>query len=690
MDKMSALLPRVPWVAALALAVSLPLGAQIVGQQQNTGAAATPAAGSCAASAAQLKSSTEFVLGKWDELQAEAHGGQNYAEGALQHFRAAVAANPGSAYLASQLADLLSRLGRTPQALDLAKKTVQQHPESIIAHKTLGEIYLRELSQAPQPITDASSGGAMSAAIADYQALIRLDPHDAAYIVVLGKLYGAEGNAAAAEQQFRAALAIAPTNMDAVASLVQSLASQNRLDEAQKEIDALPLVARGAQVYITLGDAYANRHRYAAAAKAYQQAVAADPQDADLQKALASSLMEAGDYPAALKAYQQLRRQAPEDGRAALRLGQLQMQMGQLDAARTTLDAATRLLPSDDLEVAYAKALLDQSQHHDQAAVAELQALVKRKTQPATQSIFLAQLARLEVRLGQNASALAHAQQLASLGPAYRDQALHLEIEIYAGQRDFVHALTVTDSALKLQPDSRSLQLTQANLLAATGQTAAARAAVGKLMRGGSQDWDLYLALGGIEMQARQWPQALRDSRQADKLAASPAGRARAERQIGLIQAKQTHYAAAEHSYRQSLALEPENADTLNALAYLLAQQGVRLPEALSYVQQALAQDAHNGAYLDSLGWIYYKMNRLPEAITNLEQAVHFDRHDPAILDHLAQAYEGDGKLQQAASSWTQALADLDGNPDAANATQRQAIQKKLDAVKVRLAREQR
>ncbi|TAN20840.1 MAG: tetratricopeptide repeat protein [Acidobacteria bacterium] len=689
---MSVFLPRVPWVAALALAVSLPLGAQIVGQQQNTAAAptATSAAASDAASAARLKSSTEFVLGKWDELQAEAHGGQNYAEGALLHFRAAIAANPSSAYLASQLADLLSRLGRAPQALELAKKTVQQHPQSIIAHKTLGEIYLRELGRAPQPITDASSGGAMSAAIANYQDLLRLDPHDATYIVVLGKLYGAEGNAAAAEQQFRAALAIAPTNMDAVASLVQSLASQNRLDEAQKEIDALPLVARGAQVYITLGDAYANRHRYADAAKAYQQAVAADPQDADLQKALASALMEAGEYPAALKAYTQLRQEAPEDGRAALRLGQLQMQMGQLDAARVSLDAAAKLLPSSDLEVAYAKALLDQSQHHDQAAVAGLQALIKRKTQPATQSIFLAQLARLEMQLGQNAPALAHAQQLAGLGSAYRDQALRLEIEIYAGQREFTPALTATESALKLQPDSRSLQLTRANLLAATGQTAAAQAAVRKLMHGGSQDWDLYLALGGIEMQARQWPQALRDSQQAGKLAASPAGRARAERQIGLIQAKQTHYAAAEHSYRQSLSLEPENADTLNALAYVLAQQGVRLPEALRYVQQALAQDAHNGAYLDSLGWIYYKMKRLPDAITNLEQAVHFDRHDPAILDHLAQAYEGDGKLQQAASSWTQALADLDGDPDAANATQRKDIQKKLDAVKVRLAQEQR
>ncbi|MGH9484132.1 MAG: tetratricopeptide repeat protein, partial [Terriglobales bacterium] len=635
-----------------------------------------------------LKSSTEFVLGKWDELQAEAHGGRNYIDGALQHFRAAMAANPDSAYIAAQMADLLSRLGQTAPAVDLAKKTVQAHPESIVAHKTLGEIYLRELSHAPQPISDANSGGAISAAIGNYKDLIRLDPHNADDMVVLGKLYGAEGNAVAAEQQFRAALAVDPVNMDAVTSLVQSLASQGRLDEAQKEIDALPLVARGAEVYATLGDAYTNVHRYGDAAKAYQQALDADPQAVDLEKSLGSAQMSAGDYAAALKTYQQVYRASPDDGRVALRLGQLQMQMGQFDQARASLNAAAKLLPSNDVEVAYANALLDQSQDHDQAALKELRALAERKTKPATQSIFLAQLTRLEMRMGQNGPALAHAQQLAALGPSYRDQGLRLQIELYAAQHDFGNALATAQTALKAQPDSRSLQLTYANLLAATGKTEAAKAAIHQLMHGGSQDAALYLELGQVEMQARQWMQALSDTRQADKLQATPAGHAHAVRQLGLIEAKQADYAAAERSYRQALSLEPNDADTLNALGYLLAQRGVHLNEALGYVQQALAQDAHNGAYLDSLGWIYYKMKRMPEAVTKLEQAVHYDRHDPAVLDHLAQAYESDGKLQKAASSWSQALDDLKINPDAANASQRQDIEKKLDAVKVRLAQE--
>jgi tetratricopeptide (TPR) repeat protein len=206
------------------------------------------------------------------------------------------------------------------------------------------------------------------------------------------------------------------------------------------------------------------------------------------------------------------------------------------------------------------------------------------------------------------------------------------------------------------------------------------------LRQGSAADWDLYLALGQIDLAAQQYRQALADTRRADQLAADAGEHARALTQMGLIAARQKDFAGAEQQYHKALALAPHDAAALNALGYLLAEQGVRLPEALGYVQQALAQDAENGAYLDSLGWIYFKMNRLPDAVSSLERAVRLDRHDPDILDHLAQAYEGDGKLQQAVSSWTQALEDLKLAPEGGQRTLE--IQKKLDAVKVRIARE--
>ncbi|HUX66948.1 MAG TPA: tetratricopeptide repeat protein [Terriglobales bacterium] len=662
-------LSRLP-ACLLALAVCVPLLAQAPPQPL------TPLS-------PQARAYAEFELGKWAELQAENKGGPAYVQQALQHYTAAMAAAPQSAYIACQMADLLSRLGRAADATTLAQSVIKDHPASIEAHQTLGTIYLRQLSQARQPI----SGATMAAAVAEYKTLIQLDPTNPAHLVILGKLYGAQGQPALAEQQFRAALALAPTNIDAIASLIQSLAGQNQLAEAQKEVDALPPVARGAQVYATLGNAYSSQHLYPQAATAFRQAVAAQPDDPSLQGAWAHALMQGGDYPAALAAYQRLQQATPDDGQAALRVAQLQLQMGQFAAASASLSTARSLLGPDNLEVGYAAALLDESQGHDQAALAALHSLVARKSAPATQSIFLVQLSQLQMRTGDDLAAHATLNQLRALGPAYQARAQALDIELYSDQRDFPRALQAARAALHAQPDSRSLRLTYANLLAASGQSQAAVAAVQPLLRATPADWDLYLALGQIQEQAQQFPQALAAAARARQLAPSPADRARAAALAGAIQAKQKDFAAAERSYQQALALDPGSPATLNAYGYMLAQQGIRLPQALGFIRQALARDANNGAYLDSLGWVYFKMNRLPEAVANLERAAKLESHDPAILDHLAQAYDRDGKLQQAASSWQQALANLKLNPTAETDAQRALeIQKKLDAVRTRIA----
>lgn len=665
--------------------------------------AALLAAGLCGAAAGQspapaaaavtpplspaAQSYAEYELGKFAELQAETHGGGTYIEQALTHYKAAMAADPNSAFLASQMADLLSRLGRADDAIELEQATLKQHPDSLVAHQTLGTIYLRELSRLPQPITAGPGAQTMAAAITEYKTLAGLQPKNAAPVVVLGKLYGAEGQPAQAEQEFRAALEIEPTNLDAIASLIQSLASEGALDKAQQAIDALPPEARSGQVYATLGEAYERERRYTDAAKSYRQAVAAQPDDPDFQGALAQALMDGGDYAAALTEYQRLQRQTPDDGHTALRVAQLEMQLGQFGAAKTALDSARALLPADDIETAYATVLLEEGQGDDMAAAAGLHALLARPAGKASKAIFLDQLARLEMRAGDSAGALDSLQQMEALGASYRARAHAREIELYSEDRDYSHALATARAALAEQPGSRPLHITYANLLAASGHSQEALAALQPLLQGDASDWDVYLAMSQIRLAAQQYPEALAAAAKADALAATPAAHAQAANEQAAIEAQEKEYDAAERSLRHALALEPGDAASLNALGYLLAQQGKQLPQALDYVQQALAHDPNNGAYLDSLGWIYFKMNRMPEAVSQLERAVHFERHDPAILDHLAQAYDRDGKLQQAATSWTQALEDLKGTPEnTRDAARRVEIQKKLEAVKVRLA----
>ena len=92
-----------------------------------------------------------------------------------------------------------------------------------------------------------------------------------------------------------------------------------------------------------------------------------------------------------------------------------------------------------------------------------------------------------------------------------------------------------------------------------------------------------------------------------------------------------------------------ENApDAYNALGYLYAEQGIKLDEAEKLVSRALKSVPTSGAYLDSLGLIYFKKGKLDAAIENLEQAARYLPDEPEILKHLADAYLKKGLEQKA------------------------------------------
>ncbi len=94
----------------------------------------------------------------------------------------------------------------------------------------------------------------------------------------------------------------------------------------------------------------------------------------------------------------------------------------------------------------------------------------------------------------------------------------------------------------------------------------------------------------------------------------------------------------------------------LNYLGYMLADRGTRLDEALGYIRRAVALDPQNGAYLDSLGWAYYKMGNYELAEENLRRASERTADDPTIHDHLAELYQKTGRLKLAATYWQRSL----------------------------------
>ena len=137
------------------------------------------------------------------------------------------------------------------------------------------------------------------------------------------------------------------------------------------------------------------------------------------------------------------------------------------------------------------------------------------------------------------------------------------------------------------------------------------------------------------------------------------------------------------------VAKDTANADAYNYLGYMFADKGVRLPEALKLIRKAVDQEPMNGAYLDSLGWAYFKMGEYEMAEDNLRQAVERDRTDPTVHDHLGDLYEKTGRIRQAAAQWELSVAEYQKTPALDQEPgDMSKVEHKLESAHVRLAKQ--
>ncbi len=125
---------------------------------------------------------------------------------------------------------------------------------------------------------------------------------------------------------------------------------------------------------------------------------------------------------------------------------------------------------------------------------------------------------------------------------------------------------------------------------------------------------------------------------------------------IGLAYQTLGNFEKAEYYLRKAIALAPERDEGYNALGFLFAENSINLDEAVKLIKKALEKSPENGAYLDSLGWVYFKLGKLTAALENLEKAVHYIPNSVEIQDHLGEVYLKVGYKEKAIAAWQKAI----------------------------------
>jgi tetratricopeptide (TPR) repeat protein len=123
------------------------------------------------------------------------------------------------------------------------------------------------------------------------------------------------------------------------------------------------------------------------------------------------------------------------------------------------------------------------------------------------------------------------------------------------------------------------------------------------------------------------------------------------------------HWPDAQRDLSKALTLKPDEPEVLNYLGYSWVNRGERVKEGLAMIEKAVAAQPEEGAYVDSLGWAYYRLAQYAKAVELLERAVSLDAGDAEINDHLGDAYWRIGRRDEARYQW-QAVLTLKPDPD--------------------------
>ncbi|HET7208121.1 MAG TPA: tetratricopeptide repeat protein [Terriglobales bacterium] len=684
---------------ASALCVLLVAASAAVGQQTPPPAEGAKAAPQTAARKPyKADAYYHYMMAHIYEELVTAYGRSDLASKAIDEYRQAIDDDPSSEYLTAGLAELYFKTGRIRDAVLEAQDILKRNPQDLEAHKLLGRIYLRSMGDVQGGSQNQS---VLKLAIEQYQEIIKLETDKNNLVddhLLLGRLYRLNNDLQKAESEFKTAVQLQPDSEEAITTLAYLYNEEGDSTRAIQTLNSVPDTGRSAKLYSALGYTYEQEKQYKKAIEAYRHAIEMDRDNLDAIRGLAQNLMNDGQTQAALEQYKIIADANPEDAQTYLRMADIYKKTGRFDQALENLKKAQSMV-QDSVEVPYEMAAVYQAQGRYEDAAQTLKDLLDKTQKPDgnysdseknNRAVFVERLGSTYRDMGNSQLAIETFRKMLALGDDNATRGYQEIIDTYRESKQWPQATAAAREAVQKLPNDRNLKMVLASQLADSGQPDAALQQVKSLLKGTPDDREVYIALAQMYSRLKRWPDAEEAINKADQLSTKMEDKEYTTFVKGSIYERQKKYDEAEAAFRQILTADPQNSMTLNYLGYMLADRGVRLEEALGYIKKATELDPANGAYLDSLGWVYYKLGKYDLAEENLTKALQHTPSDPTVQEHMGDVYQKTGRLKLAALHWERALAEWNKTvPAEVDANEVAGVQKKLESARIKLAKEE-
>jgi putative PEP-CTERM system TPR-repeat lipoprotein len=586
-------------------------------------------------------------------------GAIQHARGEVQQaeesFRKAVAVDPNSADVRLEYAGFLLASSRQADAERELKQAYAIDANSVSVNRALANFYLagkrppeaefhlKKLADNPKSVSWAGF------TLARFYAATRR-PDDAVRVLKgliaredtalegklqLAALIYSRGQQAEAHTLVNEVLGVLPKEPQALTLKAGFLLDEGKLDEAIGAAQAAKQNSKVARPSILLGLAYTRAGRLEDAKKALTDALVKEPQSLAAQVELSRLSLMTGDVVWAQKYGADALRAAPQSHSAREAVVRAALAQGDVETAAPPLAALRRDLPDDPKFLYLEGELRTRQGKRSEARQAYSKALAVEPRSLATAEALI----RLDLSEGNIRGARTRADQTMSSLPKNAD-AVILAARTYATSRDLVRAETLLRQAIDLDP----------------GRT------------------DTYGTLANLYLVQRKLDEALQkfqDAATHDPKSVGP------PTMIASVLLQQGRRADAKAAYRQALAIDAEAPVAANNLAFLYAEDGENLDEALRLAEIAKRRLPGSADPLDTLGWVYYKRGMPTFAASQLRDAVAREPRNASFQYHLGLAYARGEDSKKAREALERALSLDPKSPLAAEARSALASLKK-------------
>jgi len=633
-----------------------------------------------------------YSLSKWYEDNGD-------LPEALSQMRSALRYNPNSPAVHLELAALLEKSGNNREALENAEEAARLDPEDPDPHWFLAKIYFR------------NQNGGVAQAIQELEKLKDLTPQDEHVFYALGGAYFEQNQpekAIAAYEMFQSLASSGDNGYREIAKYYDHNGNEDKaIEYLNKGLKAEP---DSAESLAMLALIYSKQNKNKEAVPVYRKLLEVTGGNPNVSRDLADALVNTNENGEALKLLDELVKNpglAADLGIQTLR-GKALFGLRKFPEATQTFQSILEAEP-DALEARFLLGrVYEETGRYTEAAKVMTYLLDKGTGEEARSNRFVFQqhLAADYLEMGDYEKAISLYQDMAKVDPKRTGPQL---IQAYRVSKQFDKALSLGKDLSEKNPGDVEIGILYARALADAGKPREGTEVLARLLEENPDNIDLYVNLSQVYLQDKRYSDAEKILRQAETkspdnieiyvnlsqvylqnkrfadaeqmlvLAENKSpdkeDNERLKIRLASVYEKQNDFDRAESIAKEILQADPQNAEALNYIGYMLADRGIRLEEAVNYVKEALAIEPQNGAYLDSLGWAFFKLNDLANAEKYLLEAGEIVRNDPTIEEHLGDLYFKTGNLQKARDFWTKSVNIGTEQEDV------QKVRQKLDAL---------